>query len=245
MSALETHQPPPHMAALRVLITGGGRGIGRATALRFAREGARVVVAARSSSELDAVATAIDDSGGAGLAAQMNVTDLGSVEAAVWRATEFTGGPLDVLINNAGVFDVIPFDKMGYKAWSKVIDVNLTGAYYVTQESLEALEEGERPVIINIASGAAKQGFAGCSAYCASKYGLKGFGDALRIDLAEKNIRVVTVYPRATDTSIFDGVEGDWDRSTMNTAEEVAEIIFGAASAPDDVTDLDVPPPAA
>jgi 3-oxoacyl-[acyl-carrier protein] reductase len=232
------------MAAIRVLITGGGRGIGRATALRFAREGAHIVVAARSSGELDAVVAEIDSLGGKGLAAQMNVTDLGSVEAAVWRATEFTGGPIDVLVNNAGVFDVIPFDKMGYKAWSKVIDVNLTGAYYVTQESLGALEEGERPVVINIASGAAKRGFPGNTAYCASKYGLKGFGDALRLDLVEKGIRVVTVYPGATDTTIFDGVEGDWDRSKMNTVDEVAEVIHGVVSAGDEITDLDVAPPA-
>jgi NADP-dependent 3-hydroxy acid dehydrogenase YdfG len=114
----------------------------------------------------------------------------------------------------------------------------------VTQESLNALEEGERTVVINVASGAAKQGFPGNTAYCASKYGLKGFGDALRIDLAEKGIRVVTVYPRGTDTTIFDDVPGDWDRSKMNTAEEVAEVIFSAVSADDAVTDLDVPPPA-
>jgi len=232
------------MAPLRVLITGGGRGIGRAAALRFAKEGAHVVVAARTSGELDDVVAEIEAAGGKGLAAQMNVTDLGSVEAAVWRATEFTGGPIDVLINNAGVFDVIPFDKMGHKAWSKMIDVNLTGAYYVTQESLNALEEGERTVVINVASGAAKKGFPGNTAYCASKYGLKGFGDALRIDFAEKGIRVVTVYPRGTDTTIFDGVPGDWDRSKMNTAEEVAEVIFSAVSAGDEVTDIDVPPPA-
>ncbi|MCH2104442.1 MAG: SDR family oxidoreductase [Planctomycetes bacterium] len=232
------------MTAKRVLITGGGRGIGRAAALRFAREGAHVVVAARTSGELDEVVAEIEAAGGKGLAAQMNVTDLGSVEAAVWRATEFTGGPIDVLVNNAGVFDVIPFEKMGHKAWSKMIDVNLTGAYYVTQESLNALEEGERPVIINVASGAAKRGFPGNTAYCASKYGLKGFGDALRLDLAEKGVRVVTVYPGGTDTTIFDDVEGDWDRASMNTVEEVAEVIFGAAAAGDEVTDLDVAPPA-
>jgi len=231
------------MTAQRVLITGGGRGIGRAVALRFAREGAHIVVAARTSEELDSVVAEIDAAGGKGLAAQMNVTDLGSVEAAVWRATEFTGGPIDVLVNNAGVFDVIPFDKMGHKVWSKMIDVNLTGAYYVTQESLIALEEGDRPVVINIASGAAKRGFPGNTAYCASKYGLKGFGDALRIDLREKGIRVVTVYPGATDTTIFDDVEGDWDRSKMNSADEVAEVIYGAVGAGDEVTDLDVAPP--
>ena len=232
------------MAAQRVLITGGGRGIGRAAALRFAREGAHVVVAARTSGELDDVVAEIEAVGGKGLAAQMNVTDLGSVEAAVWRATEFTGGPIDVLVNNSGVFDVIPFEKMGHKDWSRILDVNLTGAYYVTQESLGALEEGERSVIINVASGAAKRGFPGNTAYCASKYGLKGFGDALRLDLAAKGIRVVTVYPGATDTTIFDGVEGEWDRATMNTVDEVAEVIFGAVGSGVEVTDLDVPPPA-
>ena len=68
--------------------------------------------------------------------------------------------------------------------------------------------------------------------------------DALRLDLAEKGIRVVTVYPGNTDTTIFDEVEGDWDRAKMNTADEVAEVIYGAVSAGDEVTDLDVPPPA-
>ena len=132
----------------------------------------------------------------------------------------------------------------GWHGPANLYDVNLTGAYYVTQESLGALEEGEQPVIINIASGAAKRGFPGNTAYCASKYGLKGFGDALRLDLAEKGIRVITVYPGATDTTIFDDVEGEWDRATMNTVDEVAEVIFGAVGAGDEVTDLDVAPPA-
>ena len=84
------------------------------------------------------------------------------------------------------------------------------------------------------------------SAYCASKYGLRGFSDALREDFRAQGIRVSTVYPGATDTNIFNGVPGDWDRSTMNRPEDVAEVVWTAWSAgPDeDVDDLDVPPPA-
>ena len=229
------------MAAPRVLITGGGRGIGRAIALRFAREGARVVVAARSSDQLDAVAKEIDAAGGQGLAANMNVADHGSVEAAVWRAIEFMDQTIDVLINNAGVFDVKPFDKVRPGDWEFMIGANLTGPFLVTSESLEYLEDGERPHIINVASVAAKQGFAGNTAYCASKAGLVGFSNALREDLKDQGIDVTTVYPPATDTTIFDGVAGDWDRSKMLSADDVAEAIYQAWAAAERPTDLDIP----
>jgi len=234
------------MNAPKVLVTGGGRGIGRAIALRFAREGAWVAVAARTSPEIDAVAAEVDAAGGKGLAAQMNVRDFGSVEAAVYRAIEWAGGTLDVLVNNAGIFDVAPFEKLKLDDFNRMIEVNLAGPVLVTSEALEGLEESERGHVFNIASTAAKQGYPGGVAYCASKYGLRGFSDALREDLREQGIRVSTVYPGATDTTIFDGVPGDWDRAAMNRPEDVAEVVWKAWSAgPDeDVADLDVPPPA-
>jgi NAD(P)-dependent dehydrogenase (short-subunit alcohol dehydrogenase family) len=234
------------MDAPKVLVTGGGRGIGRAIALRFAREGAWVAVAARTSPEIDAVAAEVDTAGGKGLAAQMNVRDFGSVEAAVYRAIEWAGGTLDVLVNNAGIFDVTPFDKLKLDDFHRMIEVNLAGPVLVTSEALEGLEESERGHVFNIASVAAQRGFEGSVAYCASKYGLRGFSDALREDLRPKNIRVTTVYPGATDTTIFEGVAGDWDRATMNRPEDVAEVVWKAWSAgPDEsVDDVDVPPPA-
>ena len=223
----------------RVLITGGGRGIGRAIALRFAREGSMVTVAARSSDQLDAVAKEIDQAGGKGLAANMNVADHGSVEAAVWRAVQFMNNGIDLLINNAGVFQVAPIDKVKPADWNFVLETNLTGPYLVTFESLDYLTESERPQIINIASTAAKQGFAGSTAYCASKYGLRGFSDALREDLRESGIRVTTVFPPATDTTIFDNVEGEWDRSTMKQPEEIAEAVYKAWAAEESVDEVD------
>jgi NAD(P)-dependent dehydrogenase (short-subunit alcohol dehydrogenase family) len=227
------------MTAPRVLVTGGGRGIGRAIALRFAREGSRVVVAARTSAQLDEVVKEIEAAGGQGLAANMNVVDHGSVEAAVWRAVEFMDNGIDVLVNNAGVFDVKPIDKLRPTDWSHQLEVNLTGPFLVTSEALDYMEDSERAQIFNIASIAAKQGFAGNTAYCASKWGLRGFSEALREDLREQGIRVTTVYPPAVDTTIFDGVEGDWDRSTMLRPEVVADAIWDAWASDAPVDEID------
>jgi NADP-dependent 3-hydroxy acid dehydrogenase YdfG len=232
------------MDELRVLVTGGSRGIGRAIALRFARAGARVAIAARTSSQLDAAVKEIEAAGGKGRAQQMNVGDQGSVEAAVWRAVEFMGGALDVLINNAGVFAVKPFAKLDLATWKKHVEVNLDGPFYVTSEVLEPLLAGTRPHVFNICSIAGKRAFPGGVAYSATKYGLRGFSDALREDLRAQKVRVSTVYPGPTDTGIFEGVPGTWDRAKMNQPEDVAEVVWKAYHAPDgeNVDDLDVSP---
>ena len=226
-----------------VLVTGGGRGIGRAIALRFAREGARVAVAARTSSEIDAVAREIERAGGAGLAVEMDVTDLSSVERGVAHVLEQNDGTLDVLVNNAGVFAIHPFPELSPATWYRMVATNLTGPFHVTLLALRGLERSSRAHVFNISSIAGKRAFPGNVAYCATKYGLRGFSDALRHDLESRRIRVSTVYPSATDTSIFDGVPGEWDRAQMHRPEDVAELVWRAyAAAPaEDVSDLELP----
>ena len=238
-------QVEKQMSELRVVVTGAGRGIGRAIALRFARAGARVALLARTASELDAVAAEVNAAGGKGLGVPVEVRDLSKVEEAYIRVDHFLDGRIDVLVNNAGVFNIEPIDDLSKESWATTMEVNLYGPYYVVTEFLAALEESERAHIFNVASTAAREGFAGSVAYCASKYGLRGFGDALRLDLADRHIRVSTIYPGATDTSIFDDQPGEWDRSTMNQPEDVAEVIWKAYQASDDVDvdDLDVPKP--
>ncbi len=232
--------------ALSVLVTGGGRGIGRAIALRFAEEQASVIVAARTEREIEDVAGEVRARGARALAVAMDVTDLAAVEAAVNRGLEFTGGVLDVLVNNAGTFTIQPFPELSPAAWYRLIATNLHGPFHVTWLALRGLERSHRAHVFNMSSEAGRRGFPGNTAYCASKYGLRGFSDALRIDLAPLSIRVSTVYPGATDTSIFENLPGDWDRSRMNRPEDVAEVVWRAYAAPhgEDVSDLAVPPPA-
>jgi NADP-dependent 3-hydroxy acid dehydrogenase YdfG len=229
-----------------VLVTGGGRGIGRAIALRFAREGARVAVAARTRSQIDAVAAEVERAGGSGLAVEMDVTDLASVERAVAAVLAWTEGVLDVLVNNAGVFAIHSFESLAPATWYRMVATNLTGPFHVTLLALRGLEQSRRGHVFNVSSIAGKQAFPGNVAYCATKHGLRGFGDALRLDLASRGIRVSTVYPSATDTSIFDDVPGQWDRARMHRPEDVAELVWQAYAAPEgtDVSDLELAPKA-
>jgi len=143
------------------------------------------------------------------------------------------------------VFDVKPFAQLDVATWKRHIEVNLSGAFFVTSEALDALLESDRPHVFNISSVAGKRAFPGNVAYCTTKYGLRGFSDALREDLRANKIRVSSIYPGQTDTGIFKNVPGDWDRSKMNKPEDVAEVIWKAYNAPDgeNVDDLDVPPP--
>lgn len=231
------------MVPIRILVTGGGRGIGRAIALHFAREGAHVALLARTEAELSAAAADVEQAGGRAWTCPMDQGDPDSIEEAVPQALQHFGGELDVLVNNAGVFDVAPIDAVDPSMWRKLMAVNLTGPFLVTSRCLPALRRSARAHIFNIASTAALQGFAGSSLYCASKAGLMGFGNGLREDLRGDGIRVSTVYPGATDTAIFDGVPGEWDRSTMNRPEDVAQVLWRAYRGEGDQADLEVPPP--
>jgi NAD(P)-dependent dehydrogenase (short-subunit alcohol dehydrogenase family) len=226
-------------------VTGGGRGIGRAIALRFARERAVLIVAARTLAQVAAVAGEVEALGGRALALEMDVADLASVEQGMHRALEFTDGVLDVLVNNAGAFVIQPFPRLSPATWYRLVAVNLNGPFHCTLLALKGLERSSRAHVFNVSSVAGRRPFEGNVAYCATKYGLRGFSDALRLDLAPFGIRVTTIYPGATDTAIFDGVPGEWDRSRMNRPEDVAEVVWKGFVSPreSDVADLEVPPP--
>lgn len=230
-------------AAPVVLVTGAGRGIGRAIAVRFAAEGATLVLAARSRDQLDETASACEAAGGRAIVTPLDVTDRASVESGLSAALAETGGRLDVLVNNAGVFAVVPFEELDYGTWRRLFEVNLDGVFHVTQTALPALLASSRAHVLNIASVAAREPFEGSSAYCATKYGLRGLTDVLRVELAPKGVRVSCVYPGATDTTIFDDTPLELDPSELDRPEDVAEVVFQTWSAPPDadVDDVEMP----
>lgn len=233
------------MSAARVLVTGGGRGIGRAIALRFARAGARVAVAARSTHEVERVAREVDRAGGQGLALTLDVSDLDSVQRGLATTLAAFDETLDVLVNNAGVFSIQPFAELSPATWYRTLAINLTGPFHVTLLALRGLERSARAHVFQINSVAGRQPFPGNAAYCASKFGLRGLTDVLRLDLAAAKVRVSSVYPAATDTPLWDGIPGEWPRAAMNRPEDVAEVVWNAWQAPPgtDVSDLDVSRP--
>ena len=226
-----------------VLVTGAGRGIGRAIALRFASAGATVILCARSRNQIEESAKACAAAGGRGIPVPMDVTNRASVDAALAEALGQTAGRLDVLVNNAGVFAVVPFSELTFVTWKRLFAANLDGVFHVTQAALPALVQSPRAHVLNIASVAAREPFEGSSAYCATKYGLRGLTDVLRLEFQPLGIRVSCVYPDATDTTIFDDTPLELDRSSMDQPEDVAEIVFGAWAAPvsADVADVEMP----
>src|SRR4030095_12260059 len=151
------------------LITGGGRGIGRAIALAFAREGARVVVAARAAEQLEAVAKEI---GGDTVALVCDVADPQSVKAMFSRAHEMLRGGPDILVNNAGIAESATLLNTDDELWHRHLNVNLSGTFYCTRAALPSMFEKRWGRIINVASIAGKTGAPYISAYAASKHGV-------------------------------------------------------------------------
>lgn len=228
---------------LRVFITGGTRGIGRAIALRFAREGAQVCVAARTSPDLDRVVEEIRAAGGQGEACQANLRDHGSVEAAVFRAVDFCGGALDIVINNAGTFDYTPIGSTDMETWERLVGVNLTGPVLVMLEALPALRESERAHVFNISSVLGREPIPGTALYAATKAGLAGLSAGLRADLAPDGIRVTTVFARATETDMVAPYKQHWAGVAFNRPEDVAEVVWQAWRAEEAPAEAFVAPP--
>lgn len=213
------------------LVTGAGRGIGRAVALAFAREGARVTLAARTRTELDAVAAEVRGSGGRALAVPADVTQESSVVEVVARSlAEF--GRLDILVTAAGAAAFGPVTDSKLEEWELMMAVNLRGVYLTCRAALAPMIRQRRGTIINVVSVAAKQPIPGCAAYAASKHGVLGFTRVLAEELRPHGVRVGALCPGAVNTPLWDSIPNPPDRTRMLTPEDVAEAAVLMASLP-------------
>ena len=183
------------------LVTGGGRGIGRAIALAFAREGAHVAVTARTGAELDAVAAEIRALGRKALAVPCDVGERAQVDEAVRRVAEGLG-PVEILVNNAGIAISAKLVDTDDALWERHLRVNLTGAFLMTRAALPGMLAARWGRIINIASIAGRQGYPYIAAYAASKHGLLGLTRALAQEVVTAGITVNAICPGYVATDL-------------------------------------------
>jgi ketoreductase len=184
---------------MTVLVTGGGRGIGRAIALAFAAPGARVAIAARTRSQLEDTAAEIRRRGADALALTMDVTDEGAV-AQAFGELRSVSSTLDVLVNNAGIGGGQPVHKTDVDAWRRVLDTNVFGTFLVTRQAVPMMGQGGR--IINLSSVLGRFGVPGYTAYCASKHAIIGFTRALALEVAKRGVTVNALCPGWVDTEM-------------------------------------------
>jgi 3-hydroxybutyrate dehydrogenase len=183
------------------LVTGGGRGIGRAIALAFAREGAHVAVTARTSSELDAVAAEVRALGRKALAVPCDVGDRTQVDDAVRRVTEHLGR-VEILVNNAGIAVSAKLLETDEDLWERHLRINLTGAFFMTRAVLPGMLSARWGRVINIASIAGRQGYPYITAYTASKHGLLGLTRALAQEVVTAGVTVNAICPGYVATDL-------------------------------------------
>ncbi|WP_413998992.1 3-ketoacyl-ACP reductase [Flavobacterium sp. W1B] len=207
------------------LITGAGKGIGKAVALALAKEGVNVILLARTQSDLDQVAKEVNAFGVKSLSLIADVSDINSVNQAVEKAlTEFK--TIDILINNAGIGAFGKFLELEPAVWERIIQVNLMGTYYVTRAVLPNMIERQTGDIINISSTAGLSGNAMTSAYSASKFAVLGLTESLMQEVRKHNIRVTALTPSTVATDMARDLKlTDGNPEKVMQAEDMAELI--------------------
>jgi NAD(P)-dependent dehydrogenase (short-subunit alcohol dehydrogenase family) len=212
------------------LITGGSRGIGKAVATAYAREGASVFICARSDADLNRAVDDIRSIGGAAHGCIGDVGDVTEAKAIVQGVLE-QFGKLDVLVNNASFLGPrVPIAQYPVSAWEDVVRINLTGSFLMTQEALKVMIPQRGGSIINVSSGVGRVGKARWGAYAASKFGVEGLTQVIADEVREFGIRANSVNPGPTRTEMRARAYPEEDPLTLPTPDHVAPVFVYLAS---------------
>jgi len=219
---------PPGDSELKgqvAIVTGAGRGIGRAIALTLAGHGAQVALAARTAPELQAVQAEIAAAGGQAAVFPTDLTLEPEITALV-RQTVERFGRLDILVNNAGVGIFGPVATTTAEAWDRMMAVNARAPFLLCREAIPYLRQQERSFIINIASVVAVKGYVNQAGYAASKHALLGLSKSLAKEVHKDGIRVHVICSGGVDTAMIGDARPDLDRSVLIKPQEIADLIL-------------------
>ncbi|OKH21863.1 short-chain dehydrogenase [Hydrococcus rivularis NIES-593] len=217
----------------RATIVGASSGIGRATALAFAKAGIDVALVGRSQDKLEAVAIAAKEVGVKAKAYSLDLAKLEEVQPKIAAIAADFGG-VDILVNSAGIGYTKPLSETTLADWQQVINLNLSSVFQCILGVLPGMRDRANGLIINVASIAAQSPFPGWGAYCASKAGLVAFSKVLAAEERANGIRVANIYPGAVNTPLWDSetVRADFDRAAMLNPDIVARAILYVAQLP-------------
>jgi 3-oxoacyl-[acyl-carrier protein] reductase len=212
------------------LVTGASRGIGEAIAIRLAKEGCHLLLMARSEAKLEALATRCESENVRVRTYGVDVTCRQAVEQSIRLGVEAMGG-LDIVVNNAGIYANESAERFDVDAFEQVMKVNVMGLMMVTRFALPYVLKRPRGAVINIASVASRMGFAGGSAYCASKHAVMGYTESLFEDVREAGVKVSAICPGFVNTNMVAG--RGLNHEKMIQPEDIAEAVVFVASYPD------------
>jgi len=205
------------------VVSGGGSGLGRELALELARRGYALALLGRRQEPLEETLE-LAGCGESGLILPCDVRDAVALERCA-EEIHLRWGAADLVVPAAGVAAIAPVEETSPDDFAAILDTNLTGVFLLIRALLPAMKARGRGWIIPLLSVAARRGFPGWSAYCASKWGLAGLIAALREELQGSGIRITALYPGATDTPIWDRMPGEWNRNAMVPPREVARAL--------------------